>query len=272
MTRIVEMSDIHLEFGPEAEPRELPDGDVCILAGDICVAAKLQEHRNDASSRSHQKLVRSFFQKLNEKYEAILYVTGNHEAYNGDIDKINDTIQGFLTRENLDSFIFLNNKTWDRGDIRFIGTPLWTDFNAGTLSSLNAARMGMNDFHVISKGDARFTPEDALHMFYQNALFLHEQLVKDLGRCVVITHHAPSRMSINPKYFNEVNINGAYASDLEHLMLSRGPELWFHGHMHDAADYTINKTRVICNPKGYPGTIGFRRSENPDWKPIVVEI
>jgi hypothetical protein len=29
--------------------------------------------------------------------------------------------------------------------------------------------------------------------------------------------------------------------------------LWIHGHMHDPFDYEINGTRVICNPRGYPG-------------------
>ena len=27
--------------------------------------------------------------------------------------------------------------------------------------------------------------------------------------------------------------------------------LWVHGHTHDSFDYTINGTRVVCNPRGY---------------------
>jgi predicted phosphodiesterase len=44
--------------------------------------------------------------------------------------------------------------------------------------------------------------------------------------------------------------------------------LWIHGHTHDPFDYEINGTRVICNPRGYPG-------ENASWTSraaLVVEI
>ena len=28
---------------------------------------------------------------------------------------------------------------------------------------------------------------------------------------------------------------------------------WIHGHTHDACDYMIGDTRVLCNPRGYIG-------------------
>ncbi len=28
-------------------------------------------------------------------------------------------------------------------------------------------------------------------------------------------------------------------------------DLWIHGHIHAHSDYKINKTRVVCNPRGY---------------------
>jgi hypothetical protein len=30
------------------------------------------------------------------------------------------------------------------------------------------------------------------------------------------------------------------------------PRWWFHGHTHESCDYVFGKTRVICNPFGYP--------------------
>lgn len=27
--------------------------------------------------------------------------------------------------------------------------------------------------------------------------------------------------------------------------------LWIHGHTHDSFDYTVEGTRVLCNPRGY---------------------
>ena len=38
--------------------------------------------------------------------------------------------------------------------------------------------------------------------------------------------------------------------------------LWIHGHTHTLFDYCVRGTRVVCNPRGYPGErTGFR----PDW-------
>lgn len=35
--------------------------------------------------------------------------------------------------------------------------------------------------------------------------------------------------------------------------------LWVHGHSHTAVDYDVAGTRVVCNPRGYPGEeTGFR--------------
>lgn len=44
--------------------------------------------------------------------------------------------------------------------------------------------------------------------------------------------------------------NPAYASDLEPILLSRKPDLWVHGHVHNSNDYRIGTTRVVSNPKG----------------------
>jgi Icc-related predicted phosphoesterase len=29
-------------------------------------------------------------------------------------------------------------------------------------------------------------------------------------------------------------------------------QLWVHGHIHYCRDYTLGKTRVLANPRGYP--------------------
>jgi len=45
----------------------------------------------------------------------------------------------------------------------------------------------------------------------------------------------------------------AFASDLDELMGADRIDLWVHGHTHDAFDYELNGTRVVCNPRGYVG-------------------
>ena len=82
---------------------------------------------------------------------------------------------------------------------------------------------------------------------------------------VVVTHHAPSRASVAPRFAGQ-RLNPAFVSGLESLIEAGRPSLWVHGHTHTSFDYRLGKTRVICNPRGYPG-------ENPDFRPgLVVEV
>jgi len=62
-------------------------------------------------------------------------------------------------------------------------------------------------------------------------------------------------------------MNGGYRSDLSGLVASSA--MWFHGHMHDSVDYTVNKTRVLSNPRGYmiQGRDGKRYTENELFDP-----
>jgi len=66
----------------------------------------------------------------------------------------------------------------------------------------------------------------------------------------VVSHHSPSPRSV-PDRFRDDPLSPAFSSDLESLILRHQPDLWIHGHTHDSFDYTIGRTRVICNPKGY---------------------
>ncbi|MNR64509.1 hypothetical protein D3C85_1871810 [compost metagenome] len=48
-------------------------------------------------------------------------------------------------------------------------------------------------------------------------------------------------------------LDAAYANNCEGLMGGDRVALWVHGHSHVAVDYEIEGTRVVCNPRGYPG-------------------
>jgi hypothetical protein len=75
-----------------------------------------------------------------------------------------------------------------------------------------------------------------------------------------VTHHAPSFRSVPETYQQDI-ISAAYASHLDELVETSGAALWIHGHNHGYSDYQIGKTRVLCNPKGYPhetGKNGFK--------------
>ena len=60
----------------------------------------------------------------------------------------------------------------------------------------------------------------------------------------------------------------AFASSLEGLIEEYQPILWIHGHTHDPFDYELFATRVVCNPRGYPGE-HLRNGFRPDFTLLV---
>ena len=68
---------------------------------------------------------------------------------------------------------------------------------------------------------------------------------------IVVTHHAPSILSVAQRFRGHPETDFFY-SRLENLILDMKPKLWVHGHVHDNFDYELGETRVVCNPVGYP--------------------
>lgn len=68
---------------------------------------------------------------------------------------------------------------------------------------------------------------------------------------MVVTHHAPSVMSLNSGDRNDP-LSAAYASDMESVIAQSRAHLWVHGHIHRAVDYSLGMTRIVANPRGYP--------------------
>ena len=84
---------------------------------------------------------------------------------------------------------------------------------------------------------------------------------------VVVTHFLPSPECIIPFYQGN-SLNPYFCNDLDGVINEHSPELWIYGHTHSKLDkiHSNGKTRLLCNPRGYP-------KENKDyfkWK--VVEI
>jgi len=223
------VSDLHLEFGPmEIEPNA---GDVLVLAGDINIKGQVDWINSIASKFNH-----------------VIYVLGNHEFYNGAIDNVYKE-----TRESLvDNVHMLNDESITIDDVTFHGATLWSDFLNGNPASYSICDQAMNDYRLIQAGDGkhRFEPKIAHTLHDISKKFLQKNVKKG---DIVVTHMAPSLLSIHEKYKNDMNINGAYASDLSDLILDTQPTLWFHGHMHNSFDYNIGDTRILCNPRGYVG-------------------
>ena len=243
------VSDLHLEFGYNVH---IPNAgaDVLVLAGDICDAKAFKDPRRNI----HNLAYYLFFDEVCDKFKNVIYIMGNHEHYKSTFNKTADILRPALTQyKNLH---FLDNQSVDIDGVKFIGSTLWA--NANTEDALSAVKLqfAMNDFRLIKVcGDKnnyrKFSPYDYKREFNVSKLFLEDTLNTDQP-CVVVTHHAPSFKSIADEYKNDIDLNSLYASDLEYLMKDN-VKLWCHGHTHTPFDYKIGNTRVVCNPRGYPG-------------------
>jgi predicted phosphodiesterase len=226
------LSDLHLSLGALAMPAN--DADAVILAGDI------------ARPKEAIAWARGFA-------KPVLYVPGNHEFYGGSIA---GTVEELKRLSAGTSIRVLDNDAVIIEGVRFLGTTLWTDFmlfgkGEKRAAAMEAAQRLMRDFSRIRAGEAPFTPEASAALFAQHAAWLERKLAQTHGGAtVVITHHAPSRKSIHPR-FADSPMNACFVSDAEHLIDVSRVRLWIHGHTHDSFDYSVNGTRVLCNPRGY---------------------
>jgi predicted phosphodiesterase len=229
------LSDLHLGFASMAPPRN--DADVVVLAGDI--------GRPDAAIAWAAALDKP-----------VLYVPGNHEFYGDSIDGTLGRLRQLCAGTCVD---LLDSAEVFLGGVRFLGATLWTDFRLFNTPALDAAARAeavrcMRDFSRIRGGAATqspFQPDDAARLFARQSRWLARALARPFdGPTVVITHHAPSRSSIHPRYDGAL-LNACFVSDAEHLLDAGRVALWVHGHTHDSFDYTLGRTRVVCNPRGY---------------------
>lgn len=235
-------SDIHTEFFSEDEirsaskfilPELVDDKDtVLVLAGDI-------------GSMQRTECLHSFVHEVAPRFSRILYIPGNHEYYGGDLETTPDFIEGMF--EDIENLTFSKNGSAFIDGKTFFLQTMWTDFDGANPDSMLEARLRMNDYRLIRNGDRAAIPEDMLIMHRMHLSFLLHYLREG---DIVITHHLPSFKSVPAAYQGE-RVNGAYATNLEKLILEKKPALWCHGHTHDAFDYKIGETRILCNPRGY---------------------
>jgi hypothetical protein len=255
MTKISVCSDLHLEFGYQ----ELPGGEVLILAGDICEARsfKKQFHSTrvtDANPGTYRYC--DFFYKECAKYDRVFYVMGNHEHYHGRFDRTKIELEEILPK----NVRILENEFEIYNGVLYLGATLWTDCDRGNPVSLHQIKYGMNDFRYIKNYYVNknlyynLTPEHTVDVHKNTLRYFQEVLTEHSSMpCVVITHHAPSHLSIHPRYIN-APMNGAYVSDLSNFILdNENIRVWVHGHNHDQFSYPIGKTQVMSNPRGYVG-------------------
>jgi predicted phosphodiesterase len=229
------LSDLHVGFSELDTP--LNDADVVVLAGDVAPPRQAALW----AMRLHKP---------------VIYVPGNHEFYGSSIDGAAAELKRTCAGTNIH---VLDDDEVTIDGVRFIGSTLWTDFmlfddGARRAAAIVEAQRLMRDFSRIRIGEqsgSLFTPADSARLFARNTEWLDRRLdVPHAGPTVVITHHAPSRRSIHPRFADSL-LNACFVSNAEHLVGDERVQWWIHGHTHDSFDYVLNGTRIICNPRGY---------------------
>jgi 3',5'-cyclic AMP phosphodiesterase CpdA len=254
------LSDLHLE---NDQPDLIPhaDADLVVLAGDI---------------HNHAEGLRWAAETFDGAVP-VVYVPGNHEYYDGEFGALEAAMHDAAA--SVDNVHFLNNATLvdPHGQWRVLGTTLWTDFDlygadeASRAASIAAAERVMLDYRGLiqvtwAAGNGanaaattgalqdntprNLTPADTLALHRHARAWLEAELAKPFaGKTIVVTHHAPHRLSLAERYANDP-VSAGFVNHLPSLV--REPvRLWIHGHTHTAFDYVENGARVVCNPRGY---------------------
>ena len=245
--KIQVLSDTHLEQhqdgGKSFLDRLDPTGvDVLVCAGDI---GNIDGARKNNLFYGLGRLCRL--------YPQVLMVPGNHEFWGQHRDPVMRSFRDFKVDGN-PNFHLLDCSAVEIDGQRFLGATLWFQ-NTAQVAQI---RFEWNEFEII-KQFGRW-------VFRENRKAV-EMLNRQLRPTdVVVTHYLPSWASADP-FFANSSTNDFYITDLEPLIRRAQPKLWVHGHTHISRDYQIDKTRVLCNPFGYP----YR--ENPDFiENLVVEV
>lgn len=251
------MSDLHLEAHPHYHPRPAPGADVLILAGDI------------GSYQGGSRLTEEDFglKRFSPRHgwpTPVLFVPGNHEYDRLDFDAAHERLRALC--DELD-ITWLERAQVVLGGVRFLGTTLWSDFDALVLApgqpeptlaqvlrqrhkAYRAANFYLEKAAALRRGQpwlAEGWREQALvcQEWLRSALALPFE-----GPTVVATHFAPSLRSADPRYGITPGTAG-FCNSLEPLLAHA--QLWLHGHLHCQHDYVERGCRVVANALGYAG-------------------
>lgn len=238
-------SDLHLEYGWLGLDFEVPQADLCIVAGGI--------YRG--GPRRSIEFLAEHVPEL-----PVVFVAGNDEFRDSSV------FEGFVDAgreaDRCANIHMLEDDCVQIGDLWVAGATLWTDFslNGDQTRTMRYCQRMMVDYSSISwsmKPPRPLQPRHTLQKHRVSVAFLNEFLEKHRDdRTLVVTHHAPSGRFLCPN-LGEASSMAASASSLDALIEARGPDLWIHGHVPVRLDYSFGKTRVVCNPRGFYGDPNF---------------
>lgn len=201
----------------------------------------------------------SWLAKISQKFLYVIFVLGNHDLWRGNIPKDYIDVKNEIKVQGLTNVFLLQDESLILEGVLFNGATLWTDFNSEPYILMKAKEIMRNDYKSIRYGSvydklkAQHIREAHIHS--RNFIFEHAKKTEEIRKNVVITHHAPSYLSIAQEYQNDnYHVeNHLDFSNLDDKIKSSNIDFWFHGHTHEFKDYFIGNTHIINNPLGYYG-------------------
>ena len=262
------LSDLHLEAHPHFQPTAAPDAEVLVLAGDI-------------GSYQEGGLLQDEYFGL-ERFSPlpqfaswpcpVIFVPGNHEYDMHDWDVAHARLRRVCDALGI---IWLERESLVLNQVRFVGTTLWTDYDAialldplvqagdvGRLLKQREKSFRAANFYLRKTGGTRHGQPFLAEPMREQALVCQDWLRHALqqpfaGKTVAITHFAPSLQSHDPRY-GLVPGTAGFCNALDDLLAHA--DLWLHGHLHAPSDYQVQglhadgsewRCRVVANPLGY---------------------
>lgn len=275
------LSDLHLEVHPHFQPQPAAGAQVLVLAGDIgsYQTGSLLQDEDFGLAR---------FSPLPQFAHwpcPVIFVPGNHEYDMQDWDAADERLRRVCDRLGI---IWLERESVVLEGVRFVGTTLWTDYDAialldeqvqagdvGRLLKLREKSFRAANFYLQKTGGTRDGQPFLAEPMREQALRCQEWLRRTLqtpfaGKTVAVTHFAPSLKSLDPRY-GLVPGTAGFCNALDDLLPYA--QLWLHGHLHAPSDYTVEgytaegqagRCRVVANPLGYA-----RKGEQLYFQPSV---
>jgi predicted MPP superfamily phosphohydrolase len=288
-------SDIHLDFDaevweelpkyhpdrlkrvPEIDylwlPKPMPEDKqtVMLIPGDLWVDNRPFTRRFAGKE--------AWVERLSKQFHSCVLLLGNHDYWGGILNRAVQKAKDHIKAYGLTNVHLLENEQVVIDNVKFLGGTLWTDYDKSNPLIVMQAPNYMNDFKEIryrvgpvEAGIVRkLWTQDIINAHKETRKYILEHARRDNPdqKVVVLSHHGPSFDSVAEEYRNATDwdSNFFYFSELGWDLCDEAVQvdLWVHGHTHRACDYMVDRTRVICNPRGYHGheaaeTTGFEET------------
>jgi hypothetical protein len=217
----------------------------------------------------------------------ILYVLGNHEAYQTTMANARQLLRDFAARiaeeyPGSRRFIFLDRQRYDVNlSVTVLGCTLWTRIQP---EQMPAVCKILTDFHP-NNGISEWGPYEHLQEHQKDLEWLNTEVARiekeePEREIVILTHHCPTQdtRANNPRHARS-NVSSGFVTDLsqERCWTSPHVKLWAFGHTHYSCSYREGETGklVVANQKGYNGIGAFGSgigTGKSSFKTVVVEM